>query len=151
MKESEQDDICNYLSSGFKAKHPLDTFVSRIVNRILMDYLTPWLVECLEKYSNEDFHQKMAANFDFIADWKLNHPRRYSMFIKGGRRFRNRIDFDKAAILERVVKILMNNGWTVYPEEVFKLGKTIRTVMQEIDSPYGVAGDNMGDDFPNIY
>lgn len=125
-------DIGEYLSQGFHKTHPLDRFVSGVVNKILTNYVVPWLVECLSKYTEIDFHIKMSQNFDFISDWQINHPKKYNMFIRGGRKFKERVRFDTDEILARVVTILENNGWTVYPSEMNKLRYTIQQVRMQI-------------------
>ena len=132
MSFDKERDIGDYLSAGFHQKHPLDKFVSNVVNKILTNYVVPWLCECLAKYSEAEFHQKMSQNFDFIQDWELNHPKRYNMFIHGGRKFKNRVNFDTDEILSRVVTILENNGWVVYPQEINKLRYTIHQVRMQI-------------------
>ena len=136
MSSDREKDIGDYLSAGFHKTHPLDRFVSNVVNKILTNYVVPWLCECLVKYSESEFHMKMSQNFDFIQDWQINHPKRYHMFIRGGRKFKNRVNFDTDEILSRVVTILEQNGWHVYPNEINKLRYTINQVRMSIYSDF---------------
>lgn len=131
------DDIANYLASAAGTKqHPLDRFTNKIVTNLLMRYCIPWLASCLEKYTEEEFHMRMAdIYFDFIDDWYSNHPGKYNAFIKGAKKMRHRFTYDPEAITQRVIFILENRGgWHVYDYEVPKLRDTILRVGEEIYS-----------------
>lgn len=124
----------DYLADGMKTQsnHPIDRFVRRFVKNMLTEFALPWLGDCLTKYSEAEFHQKMAEGFDFISDWQLNHKYKYSMFIKGARRMRNKFEFDVNDITSRVVQLLNQAGWQVYDFEYNNLWVTINNVKASI-------------------
>ena len=135
--QMSDDNISNYLAGGVDSKaHPLDRFTHKVVTNLLMRGAIPWLVSCLEKYTEEEFHMRMAdPYFDFIDDWWSHHPKRYEAFIRGAKKMRHRFNFDVAAITDRVIFVLgQKAGWTVYPQEVNKLRDTIQRVGEEIYS-----------------
>jgi hypothetical protein len=128
-------ELSDYLASGVKPKHPLDRMVNRIVNNIIDAQVIPWLVECLEKYDETDFHMKMMMNWDFIADWKLNHKRTFATFIRVARANRNSFDFDTNVIVDKIINVLnMKAGWTVSFVERAKLWQTIERLRMMIYS-----------------
>ena len=128
-----EEETAGYLAEGVNKKgHPLDRFVKRVVTNILIHYAVPWLTECLSKYSNADFHQKMMLGFDFISDWKMNHPERYEKFIKGAKKMKDSFNFDVDEITNRIVLLLGSKGWIVYDWEAGRLRQTIYQVKLEI-------------------
>lgn len=131
------DDITNYLAGAVNTKqHPLDRFTDKLVTNLLHKLAIPWLVSCLEKYSEEEFHMRMAdPYFDFIDDWYSNHPKKYNAFIKGAKKMRHRFTFDVQGITSRVIFVIESkSGWKVYDYEVPKLRDTIMRVGEEIYS-----------------
>ena len=130
------DKLADTLSNVIqKDSHPLDLFVKRVVNNVLSTYVIPWLVECLEKYSEEDFHQKMSdQTWDFITDWQTNHAKRFKAFIWGARRLRYAYDFDSRAITKAVVaQVLEKHGWTVSETETIQIYYTLEKLREMIE------------------
>lgn len=118
-----------------KDGHALDLFVRKIVNSILVEMAIPWLVECLQKYSEEDFHKRMADQmFDFVNDWETNHPRKFKAFMLGARKMRHAYDFNSQIITERVVIILKDHGWTIHENEYIRLYFTMEQLRSMIES-----------------
>lgn len=106
-----------------------------MVTDILMQIAVPWLMECFEKYSEDDFHQKVLyENFDFINDWQVNHPDRYWDFINRARNkvVKHFIDFHVVRITNKVVGLLQKKGWFIYPQEYDILRDTVRRLRVEI-------------------
>lgn len=131
---SEQEITKSLTETIKKDNHPLDLFVKKVVGGVLSEFVVPWLVECLQKYDETDFHQKMAdQSWDFIDDWKANHHRKFKAFIFGARRLRYAYDFDSKAITEQVVKILGDNGWSVNDTENIQLYFTCESIRQLIE------------------
>lgn len=131
------DDITNYLAGAAdNNQHPLDRFTKKIVTNLLSRYCVPWLVSCLEKYSETEFHMRMSdPYFDFIDDWYSNHPKKYNTFIAVAKKMRHRFNYDVAAITERVIFVLgQKAGWQVYDYEKTKLWDTVQRVGEEIYS-----------------
>lgn len=126
----------DYLADGMKTQsnHPIDRFVRRFVKNMLTEFALPWLGDCLTKYSEAEFHQKMAEGFDFIGDWRLNHGRKFSAFMMGAKRMKNKFDFDVDEITNKIIVLLNQAGWTVYQGEYVKLYNTISAVKDMIYS-----------------
>ena len=101
-------DLADYLTQGAQdRKHPLDRFTNKIVTSLLMRYCIPWLAHCLSTYSESDFHSRMSDPFfDFINDWKMNHPDKYPKFIHGARKLRHRFTFDTEQVLGRIMYVV---------------------------------------------
>src|SRR5437899_549772 len=131
----DDERLADYLSSGTQVgTHALDKFTQNIVTNLLMHYCIPWLTHCVTRYSEQDFHRKMAdPTWDFIMDWQINHADRYPKFIAGARKLRHRFVFNTDVITERVVgSIKMKAGWQIYPYEYMILRDTIERVRNEI-------------------
>lgn len=132
---SDDEHLASYLSSAVQpGQHALDKFTQKVVTNLLMYYCIPWLASCLTRYSEADFHAKMAdPTWDFITDWQVNHGERFDKFIKGARRLRHRFVFDVDAITERVAgSIQMKAGWRIFPFEYLILHDTISRVRNQI-------------------
>jgi hypothetical protein len=127
-------DLANFMTDGVQPKtHALDRFVRKFVNTLVNSFVVPWLASCLAKYSEYDFHARMQdPQFDFIADWKTNHPDKYPAFIRKAQKLKHNIDFNENEITDRIVRILNEQGWTVYAFERDKLLSTVVRVKGEI-------------------
>lgn len=136
MNEDEKELAKYFADAVQKDSHPLDLFVKKIVNNILLEFCIPWLLSCFEKYNEADFHTRMKDSlFDFINDWEQNHAKRFKAFMLGARRLRSYYDFDSKAITERVVAVLtQRQGWTLTEEETVRLYYTMEALRQRIES-----------------
>lgn len=134
--ETDSVDIAFSLTETIKKDgHPLDLFVKRVVNSMLTEFCIPWLVNCLEKYTEADFHNKMLdPDFSFIDDWRANHTKKFKAFVLGARRLRYAYDFNSQAITMKVITILENNGWSVNDTETIQLFYTMEALKQMIES-----------------
>lgn len=132
----DDKDLAKYLGEAVKKdSHPLDLFVRKVVNNILLEFCIPWLTECLEKYTEQDFHDRMNDTlFDFVDDWKTNHAKWFRAFIFGARRLRHAYDWDSKAITERVVAVLtQRQGWTISENEYVRLFHTMEQLRLMIE------------------
>ena len=137
--QNENDDknnIAKSLTETIKKDgHPLDLFVKRVVNSMLTEFCIPWLVSCLQKYSEDDFHKRMLdPDFDFVNDWKTNHAKKFKAFILGARRLRYAYDFNSQAITMKVIAILENNDWKIDETETIQLFYTMESLKDLIES-----------------
>lgn len=114
------------------SSHSYDATMKGAVTNLLLQGAIPWLASCFEKYSEEQFHQKMAEGFNFIEDWQQNHKARYTAFIFGAKAIKNRFYWNSGAIVEGVVEMLQRKGWSVYRNEQAELMRTVETVRTEI-------------------
>ena len=125
----------NLTDSIQKDSHALDIFVRKVVSSMLSEFCIPWLVSCLEKYSEEDFHKRMADPlFDFISDRETNHHKKFKAFMIGARRMRHTYDFNSQVITTQVIKILTEHGWTIHETEHVRLYYTMESLKQMIES-----------------
>jgi len=130
------DNLAKSLTETVKKDgHALDIFVRKIVNSMLVDMAIPWLVNCLEKYSEEDFHKKMNDQmFDFVNDWETNHPKKFKAFLLGARKLRHAYDFNSELITAEIVKILTEHGWTIHENEYIRLWYTMQALRAMIEA-----------------
>lgn len=119
-----------------KDQHPLDRFVKKVVSSILTEAAVPWLIECLDKYSEEDWHSRMSdPMWDFINDWETNHKRRFKAFMLGARKMRYAYDFNSQTITDKVIEILKRrNGWIIYDDEYVRLYLTLEQLRRMIEA-----------------
>lgn len=136
QSSSNDEKIAKTLTESIrKDGHPLDLFVKRVVNSMLTEFCIPWLVSCLQKYSEDDFHKRMLdPDFDFISDWKANHAKKFKAFVLGARRLRYAYDFNSQAITMKVIAILEDNNWKVNETETIQLFYTMESLKQMIES-----------------
>ncbi len=101
---------------------------ARMHNHIMMQMLSMvigWIVSCFNKYSEEEFHQKMNGffiyrnttvnGFDFIADWEKFHKRKYEAIIKAVRY--SKVVLDKKTVQQGIRRALSEHGWTIKQHE----------------------------------
>jgi hypothetical protein len=129
----EESKIVDDLSTAVKSRG-FDSVVSGVVAELLAQLIEPWIESCFEKYTEEDFHKRMAAGFDFIEDWKTNHPKKYATIIGALRRVRRRMILDENKILAVVVHAMRKKGWTITGDEILRFIQNIHTLTQEIYS-----------------
>lgn len=122
------------LSSAVTAKSRFDHAVSQVVTHLLMQLIIPWIDYCFNKYTEEEFHRRMLAGFDFIQDLKSNHLTRYKHILKAIRAVRDRIILDEEKILTAVLKELTKRGWTITEWEKQRFREDISVLISEIYS-----------------
>ena len=131
----EESNIINDMSGAVKVRHGYDAVVSHVITSLLIQLFIPWIDYCFNKYTEEYFHLKMSQGFDFIQDWKMNHPDRYSAIMKAIRAVRRKIDLNNEKLLIVVVKEINKRGWTVTDWEKGRFRENIATLIAEIYSP----------------
>jgi hypothetical protein len=127
-------DFASELGRGVKTKHPLDRFVSGFINKLITRYITTWLDDCFEKYTEQYFHIQMTQGFNFMSDMQTNHPKKYYGFIKGARAMRHRYTVDPDQILYAIQLKLKEQGWYLYPQEIMNVRAEIAALIDEIYS-----------------
>lgn len=109
-----------------------DRMMKSSVTAILLEIISPWIVECLKKYTEEDFHKRMAEGFDFYQDWQDNHRERYATIVRRARRISRFLDFDVDRILGRVEYILYTESWILSIPEREKMKEALIRVRKDI-------------------
>ena len=90
--------------------------------------IAPFMVNVLSKYSEADFHMKMAQRyideqgklcfgFDFIADWRDQHPYAFNIMTYFSRTLRNQLNFDVEIATDMVVDIIRAWKWHISAQE----------------------------------
>lgn len=143
MKEINKKKLDEYLTMGtFKDNNNKFSFRNTFNNNmtgLVQSMITPWMINCLQKYSEQEFHQIMKSGnytyenkqyqgFDFIKDWEINHHRKISMFRKMAKTMKNVINFDDRKFLEKIVTVLETQEWNLTVQEIQCLHHTILKV-----------------------
>ena len=109
--KSEDELMAHDLTKAAKPKIRFDDAMSSILTNMLMRIVVPWINSCFNKYTEKDFHIQMETGFDFIEDWKRNHPERFGKFLKTARAFRHRFEYNQVAIFNEVMSIFRQEGF----------------------------------------
>ena len=131
---AEESNLYNEVSGAVKSRHGFDAVVSNVVTSLLMQLFIPWIDYCFNKYSEDEFHKRMKAGFNFVQDMKENHIDRYTYIMKAVRRVRNRIKLDEEKLLVVVVHECNKRGWTITEWEKGRFREDIAMLIQEIYS-----------------
>lgn len=90
--------------------------------------LVPFMTHVLNKYTEEDWHKAMGGRyrdeqgrlcigFDFIADWRSNHPLGYFAGLQLARMYRRSIQYDVEIASDLIYDILSSWGWRISMSE----------------------------------
>jgi len=131
---ADEETTIETLSTAVKPKSKFDSSISHVVTPLLLEIMVPWIEYCFNKYEEKYFHVKMTAGFDFIQDWKDNHPQRYKMILGAVRPVRNRIVLDEDKLLQVVLTELNKKGWTVTEWEKERFRQNIAVLIKAIYS-----------------
>lgn len=142
--EGTQNELTDYFSQGFTPKKEMGRFdrtMSRVITKGVREFVVKWLIECLQKYSEAEFHRRLnpfyciwhnvvhhakdwdrrtCQQFDFIDDMKMNHVEWHAGALKTARRlsYRNWLQFDETEIFQRIEGMLMTKyGWHLLEHE----------------------------------
>lgn len=128
-----EDDINNILT-GYTKTNTYQSSISRMINKFMINTIAPWLSSCFNKYSEEYFHGKMSEGFNFVEDWKKNHPKRYNDFMSMARKplIKRFVKVDEFEILRRVETILEKKNWVLTEQEKRQILANIVQFKQEI-------------------
>lgn len=128
----EESNIVNEISGAVKSRYGYDAVVSHVVTSLLMQLFIPWIDYCFNKYSEDEFHKRMTAGFNFIQDMKDNHIDRYNYILRAVRRVRRRIQLDEEKLLVVVVSECNKRGWAITPWEKQRFREDIAMLIAEI-------------------
>ena len=131
--------IHKYNQKGYV--HFDNTTIIRNVSLIVV----PLMQNILTKYSESDFHRKMngiytdeyghrAYGFDFIGDWKKNHPFAFNIAMGFARSYKTRLRFDVTIATELIVDIMRSWGWSIRSNEVSGIKHLLWRMRKLIDA-----------------
>lgn len=131
-----QQEISNKLTNLFRPKSRLDKVITAII-RELMDYkVVPYFVDVISRYTEAEFHDKLANGFDIVDDLRDNHPDIYGGFIKVTRKLRNRLNFDHRVLFDMIISIVESPpyNWKITNTEHVQLYNMVIKLNDEIYS-----------------
>lgn len=142
--EDTKNELTDYFSQGFTPKKDMGRFdrtMSRVITKGVREFVVTWIIECLQKYSEIEFHRRLnpfyciyhdivhhknewntktCQQFDFIDDMKMNHSAWHAGALNTARRlsYRNWLQFDENEIFIRIEGLLVNKyGWHLLDHE----------------------------------
>jgi hypothetical protein len=126
-----QEDIFNIDKTDHSFRNTLRSNLTSIIDHRLV----PYIIELFDRYTEQDFHQKMRnmylhngkmyTGFNFIADWKKNHRYYWRMFVGAARVNRKFLKFNHDSLLHKITYIMYMKGWTLYDYEIEGLRQTV--------------------------
>jgi hypothetical protein len=126
---NREDEVMGHeLARTARPRGRFDSAMASILTNMLMQLVVPWINFCFAKYSEPEFHSIMATDFDFIADWKLNHKERFTKFVKTARVLRNRFDYNELDIYDEIIKIFERRGFQLTEKEKLRMMETVLTL-----------------------
>lgn len=126
-----ENDMMRVLLKPQRNEHSFRAMQGKIISG-LAGFLTSWLASCFTRYSEDEFHRKMATSykikdgqgrifevpgFNFIEDWKVNHGTRWKTFIFNARLHKNHLNLNESGIMGVVDSIVKQKNWTLTENE----------------------------------
>ena len=134
-KMANEDELMSHeLAKAAKPKSRFDAAISSILTNMLMQIVIPWMKYCFEKYTEQEFHDRMSAGFDFIEDWRQNHKERVGRLLSLAKKFRDRFEFDEIALYGELMRDFHRRGFVLTDGEKVKIMENILTIKQIIYS-----------------
>lgn len=129
------------LKSGIERKtgSRFDDTMSGIVTSLIDRMIVPWILYCIRKYSEADFHTRLSGwfcgphnqihpqypemwdegcmPFTFIGDMHRNHKTQYAAILKSAGVLKKFYTFNVPVTHQVIVDELRNVGWTIQEHE----------------------------------
>lgn len=131
MKQTD-DIIKEKLKKTVIPKSDFDRPIAAVVGKLFDSYIIPWIRTRFEKYTEEQFHERMIKGFDFLQDLKDNHVEKYKLCVLAIRPIRNRIRINRDAIYAAILEIFAEYGWTVTVREQETLMRDVTELVHEL-------------------
>jgi len=132
MMMATDEIIKEKLTKTVTPKTNFDRPMAALVGKMFDDFIIPWIRTRFEKYTEEQFHERMVKGFDFLHDLKTNHPEKYRFCILSIRPIRNRLVISRDAIYRAILEIFAQYGWTVTEQEQETLMKDVTELVHEL-------------------
>lgn len=129
-----QQRISDKLSNLFTATSRLDKFIYSIIREVMDKQIVPYFTDVITRHSEPEFHEKIADGFDLVDDMRINHPNIYHGFVNVAHKFRKRLVFNEAVLLEMIIDIVQSHpyNWNITPDERVKLYNMVLKLKMEI-------------------
>lgn len=129
-----KEKIAEKLTYLFTPSSRLDKLIHSIIQEFMQAYIVPYFLDVITRHSEDEFHQKIANGFDIIDDMRINHPHLYYGFIRVTRKFKKRLAFNEAVLLDMIVTIVEGYPffWHIGIDERSKLYDMIMKMKMEI-------------------
>jgi len=99
--------------------------INQVIQGITL-IVVPFMQNILQKYSEQDLHNalrrhykddngRLCEGFDFIGDWRKNHPIGFNILVNLARSpgIRNRLNFDVNIATNLIVDIMTSWNWNI--------------------------------------
>jgi hypothetical protein len=127
-----------------KNKSHFDRAMTGIVTTAIDGFAVPWIIKCLRKYTEAQFHYRLNGHFcsihdaahleftnecmpfSFILDWHLNHKTSYGWFLTQLKLLKRWYEFDVDAVYRNLIEYLsVTWGWQILEHERRQIYKEI--------------------------
>lgn len=142
FKKQPQVDKSTSFAQQIKTKYSFQAIHNQFLSSI-MGVIISWVTSCFKRYSEKQFHDKMAqkyiyidgktgmkfelVGFDFISDWKKYHHYTFDKIIPTIKRLG--LKLDKQELHKLTVEALQKHGWTITEIEKQSLYHTINRLI----------------------
>ena len=142
-----QSDLSAAIRAGAKPQsNHFDRAMSTLVSHAVDSFAVPWIIKCLKKYTEGQFHERLSGNycsihntvhnvideragcmpFTFILDFHLNHKKDYGWFLKTLRYLHRWYEINIDTIYQNLTNYLENTwGWRLYDHEKAQIYKEL--------------------------
>lgn len=101
--------------------------------KLVYEFAIPWFERCIRIYTEEEWHRRMASDWNLYDDWQEHHYEKYWAYVRRVRRVRKFIKWDSAKFTEKVIELLNKKaGWKVTEHEKKKIYQTIERVRRDV-------------------
>jgi len=148
-------DLSKAIKAGAEIKHQsrFDSTMSSMITSAVDAFAVPWLIKCLKKYSEADFHTRLSGQFcsihnavhpqgmtssecmpfSFILDFHLNHKLGYTWFLKTLKYLHKWYEINVDTIYANLTEYLTKEwGWTLLPHELTQIHKELGQIRNMI-------------------
>jgi len=105
--------------------------------------ILPFMQNILNRYDESDFHRVMrqqyvdeqgllVPGFDFVGDWRKNHPTAFGIMTYFARQFRRNLNYNVEVATNLITDILLAWGWKISRVERNAIGHMLYRIKRLI-------------------
>lgn len=131
-----QERISQKLANLFTPTSRIDKLLLSVIKEFMDKYVVPYFTDVITRYTQDEFHQRIAEGFDIVEDMRNNHPHLFWGFIKVTRKFRNRLVFNENVLFDTIMDIVEGYPyyWAIRSDERAKIFDMVHRLKMEIYS-----------------
>lgn len=125
----DKNKLKDFLIEGSVEKNAdYDSNIKSIFDPIIKNFAAAWLIKCLTKYDESEFHRRFSESyifngqrykgFDFIADMEQHHKKMWFIFRKMAPKMGDVLLYDDMKFLHKVTSVLELKGWKLQFHEI---------------------------------